>query len=157
MMHRIQKGDNSFYMFLLLAACAPPSLDTSPSIAITWPPPEQEITSCVTVVAQIENFTLMDATNAPPVADGQGHFHVEYPGGYQVCYKPYCLVDLSKVSEGTPTLTTVLVGNDHQPILKNGNRIEDSVPIVLSQGMCSEGTPVPYDTGGDSGTDSMGM
>ena len=110
------------------------------------------------VVVDVQNFTLVDATDAPPNADGEGHFHVEYPGSYAVCYKPYCLVDLSSIanedgSESTPTLTAVLTGNDHAALTdENGNRIEASLPIRLKKGECTEGTPMSgYDDTGDSG------
>lgn len=97
------------------------------------------------VVAELHNFELVDATDTPPNEEGQGHFHVEYEGSYALCYKPYCLVDLSTVTSATPTLTAVLVGNDHQPVLdENGDRYQDTVPLNLSQGECKEGTPEQY-------------
>jgi hypothetical protein len=144
-------------LFLFLLACAPPAIDTSPSVEVIWPPDEMAVVSCAMVVVTLKNFTLVDATDSPAAVDGEGHFHVEYPGSYTFCYTPYCLVDLSTVTSTAPTLTAYLVGNDHQPITDaDGNRIEDSVPITLSQGMCTEGTPQAHDSGWDSGQDSGG-
>jgi hypothetical protein len=112
------------------------------------------------VVIHLENFTLVDATAAPPNAEGEGHFHVEYPGSYALCYKPYCLVDLSSVADPdavtTPTLTAYLVNNDHTDVeAPGGGRIETSVPIRLDDAPCTEGTPSGgYDDTGMGGTDS---
>lgn len=144
-------------LFSLLTGCAPPAIDTSPSIRITWPLAEAQVESCAMVVVEIANFTLVDATNSPPVAVGEGHYHVEYPGSYALCYTPYCLVDLSQVDGTAPTLTAYLVGNDHQPILDAGeNRYESSVPVALTQGTCALGEPQAYVSGWDTGGDSGG-
>lgn len=147
---------------LILSACAPPALpveSTEPSISVLWPQDEMLVESCAMVVVKIEHLTLVDVTTPLPVADGQGHFHVEFPGNYNVCYKPYCLVDLSSIaptddSEITATLTAVLTDNAHAPLTHaDGSRIEDSVPIRLKGGDCKEGTP----TGGYDDTGMTGM
>lgn len=142
---------------LLSQACQPPAISTDPEISISWPQSEAEVHSCAMVVVHLENFNLVDATAAPPNAEGEGHFHVEYPGNYALCYKPYCLVDLSSIVEPdsvvTATLTAYLVNNDHSPVERGGERIETSVPIRLDDAPCTEGTPTGGydDTGGDTG------
>lgn len=147
---------------LILSACAPPALpveSTEPSVAVLWPQDEMLLESCAMVVVKIEHLTLVDAGTAPPLTEGQGHFHIEFPGNYNVCYKPYCLVDLSSIaptdgSEITPTLTAVLTDNAHVPMTHaDGSRIEDSVPIRLKAGDCTEGAP----TGGYDDTGMTGM
>jgi hypothetical protein len=147
---------------LILSACAPPALpveSTEPSVAVLWPQDETLLESCAMVVVKIDHLTLVDPGTAPPVTEGQGHFHIEFPGNYNACYKPYCLVDLSSIaptdgSEITPTLTAVLTDNAHVPLTHaDGSRIEDSVPIRLKAGDCTEGTP----TGGYDDTGMTGM
>ncbi len=140
-------------VFALAASCSPPPYDTSPQVTILWPPPEAVVASCVTVVANITNFSLVDnGVNREPV-DGQGHFHVEYPNSYALCLKPYCLVDLSDAVTDTPELTVALVGNDHQPVLNSeGVAIRQSVIVNRTADPCTEGVPEAYDSGwSDSG------
>lgn len=150
---------------LLLSACQPPAISTDPEISISWPQAEAEVHSCAMVVVHLENFNLVDATAAPPNAEGEGHFHVEYPGNYALCYRPYCLVDLSSITEPgsvvTANLTAYLVNNDHTPVERGGERIETTVPIRLDDAPCTEGTPMGgyddtgwSDTGSDTGSDS---
>lgn len=142
----------------MLVACSPPPYDASPQVTILWPPPEAVVEQCVTVVAEITNFNLVDyGANPEPVA-GEGHFHVEYPNSYALCLKPYCLVDLSDAVTDTPELTVALVGNDHQPVNNAaGEPIRQSVIVNRTDAPCSEGTPLGYDSGGwDSGATDSG-
>lgn len=145
-------------LLFVLLGCAPPPLpaedtavvDTTPSIAITWPLPESEVSGCQIVTVQVENFNLVEFPG-DEVITGEGHYHILHPAGYSACYAPYCEIDLSEVTETTePYLTAVLAYTDHSDVLdEDGQRIEHQIPITFVPGTCATGGG---DTGGmDSG------
>lgn len=147
---------------LFLSACAPPPYtgdigdsgggNTDPdaiAIKLLYPAPEASFTGCAMVVAEISNLTLM----SPPMdgsmldkVDGQGHWHISYADTYQICTRPYCLIGFDETTgDGPMLLTAALVDNQHGPILDDdGKAIEASVPVNVTLGDCTEGTPVPY-------------
>lgn len=137
-------------MFLLaLFACEPPPLpvaDTTPSIRITWPPSESELTGCETVAVEVENWALVEFPREIGKEEGIGHYHIYHPAGYNACYKPYCFVDFSSVASTTePYLTAVLAYTDHSEVLDaDGDRYEHQIPINFIPGDCASGG----DTGG---------
>lgn len=131
-------------MLLLLVACAPPPLpvgDHTPSIQITWPLPESDVTGCETVVVTVQGFNLVEFPSTDENADGEGHYHIEHPGGYNPCYKPYCVIDLSEVAATTdPYLTAYLAYTDHTEVMLDDKRVEHQIPInFIPGGECGAG------------------
>jgi hypothetical protein len=136
-------------LLLVLVACAPPPLpavDDTPSIEITWPPPESDVTGCETVSVTVKNFDLVEFPSTDENADGEGHYHIIHPNGYSPCYKPFCLVDLTGLESTTePYFTATLTYTDHTEVLIDGVRIEHQIPInFVPGGDCATG-------GGDTG------
>lgn len=136
-------------LLFVVVACAPPPLpvaDRNPSIQITWPPPESDVTGCETVAVTVENFNLVEFPSTDENADDEGHYHIYSPRGYDPCYKPFCFVDLMGVESTTePYFTAVLTYTDHTEVLVDGARIEHEIPInFIPGGECARG-------GGDSG------
>ncbi|MDP2305287.1 MAG: hypothetical protein Q8P18_04590 [Pseudomonadota bacterium] len=137
-------------LLLVLLACAPPPLpvvDEAPSIHITWPLPEADVTGCETVAVTVENFDLVEFPSTDENAEGEGHYHILSPRGYDPCYKPYCFVDLTDVVSTTePYFTAVLTYTDHTEVLIDGARIEHQIPInFIPGGDCATAVE---DTGG---------
>lgn len=144
-------------LLLLSEACAPPPLptvDTTPSITITWPPAESEIQGCTTVAVDIENLILTDFTVNTENEEGHGHWHVFHPAGYAASWKPFQFVDFSSVTETTePYLTVQLANNDHSDLLDaEGEPYTFSIPFTFVPGPCESDTGgAPADTAGDTG------
>jgi hypothetical protein len=138
-----------------LFACAPPAIDTTPSIKITWPPAEHEVVGCEVVTVEVTNFTLVEFPSAEGNVEGEGHYHIYNPNGYAACYEPYCFIDLSTITEtADPYFTAVLASTDHTELTdENGDRIEFTVPIVFTPGECAftSGGDEYGDTGADTG------
>ncbi len=150
------------FLLVFLGACAPPPYDPVDTgtdlgtyIDITWPPNEYQATGCVTVVVDWGGITLTDPMVSPDSVDGQGHYHIAYENGYALCTKPYCLVGFSgpdgiagtedDLSEGVKELRAELVDNEHAPLEdEDGDVISDTVQVVVTQGECTEGSPVAY-------------
>jgi hypothetical protein len=126
-------------LIISLLGCAPPPIDTAPSITITWPPAEAEVVGCEMVTVEVENFKLVEFPSDDGNAEGEGHYHIYHPNGYSACYKPYCLVDLSNLeSTSDPYFTAVLANTDHSEVTDaDGNRIEFTIPIVFTPGECA--------------------
>ncbi len=147
-------------LFLFASACAPPpytpdaedsgSVDADAiGIQLLYPSPEVTVTGCAMVVAEITGLTLISPPmdGSPPEAvEGQGHWHISYADTYQICTKPYCLVGFDETTgDGPLLLTAALVDNLHSPVLDADDKaIEAAVPVNVTLGECTEGTPVPY-------------
>lgn len=125
-------------------ACAPPPLPTAdtgssePSIRITWPPPETPIQGCEIVAVEVENLRLVEFPTGE-IVEGEGHYHIYHPGGYEPCHKPYCFVDFSDVPSTTePYFTAVLANNVHTEMTdENGDRYEHTIPFEFVPGDCA--------------------
>jgi len=130
----------------LLGACAPPSLD--PSIEITWPGNESVLEQCALFVVEVDNLELRDPDANPEPVDGQGHYHILYAENYQVCWRPYCLLDLGVDLEGKTQenpanyeISVALMHNDHKPVVDGkGDDIEAKINLSLFAGQCLEDT-----------------
>lgn len=141
---------------LTLFGCAPPPYeapvvdtgeveDTSPSIRITYPSPEQQVTGCAMIVADIQNLQLVDFMAEPEVREGAGHWHVIVDSDYITCTKPYCLFGFDPEVTGTVSLTARLTQNNHDPLLdENDDFIEAEILLNVIPGECTEGTPGEY-------------
>lgn len=113
--------------FLAIVGCAPPPYtadvaSTEPSITITWPPPETSAAGCAIVTVDVKNFNLMDPGQMNgEVHDGEGHYHIITPAGYDACYAPYCISDFTAMaSDQSGELRALIVDNNHQAVLDAG-------------------------------------
>lgn len=152
------------FLLVFLVACAPPPYDPPDTasgeadpgtyIDITWPPNEFQATGCVTVVVDWAGITLTDPMVSPDPVDGQGHYHIAHAAGYALCTRPYCLVGFAgtdglvgtedDLGEGFQELRAELVDNAHAPIEDENGAIVDTVQVNVTQGECTEGSPVAY-------------
>lgn len=151
------------FLLVFLVACAPPPYDPPDSgsadlgtyIDITWPPNEYAATGCVTFVVDWGGITLTDPMVSPEPVEGEGHYHIAHAAGYALCTRPYCLVGFSgadglpgtedDLGEGFQELRAELVDNEHVPIEDdNGVAIVDTIQVNVTQGECTDGTPVAY-------------
>lgn len=149
------------FLLVFLGACAPPPyepVDTGSDLGtyvdITWPPNEYAATGCVTVVVDWGGIALTDPMVSPDPVDGEGHYHIAHAAGYALCTKPYCLVGFAgpdtlvgtedDLAEGYQELRAELVDNAHAPIEDENGPIVDSIQVLVTQGECTEGSPVAY-------------
>lgn len=112
--------------------------DTAPSIRITYPAEEAEVTACTMVLVEIKNFELQSYDDGPEDEDGHGHYHIYYSTTFTPCDDPYCLIDLSALPDDRYVLTARLAQNDHYALTdENGGYYESSVAINFTSGTCT--------------------
>ncbi len=147
--------------YALLFGCAPPPYDadvasTEPSISITWPLPETSAEGCVIVTVDIQNFTVVNPGDANgELQDGEGHYHVVTPGGYDACSAPYCVSDFTTLTaDQSGELRVLLVDNNHQTVQDAGGQPYESSILFnfVANPICGLTDDAGATGGDDSGT-----
>lgn len=150
------------FAVMWLVGCAPPPYEapaTDPSITITWPPAESTAAGCAIVTVEIANFDVIDPALANgELVEGQGHYHVITPSGYDACYAPYCVADFTTMAtDQQGELRALLVQNDHQAVLSpTGDPYQASILFNFEASAECGWSSEHYDTGDTGGHDSGG-
>lgn len=135
---------------LVLTACPPPpatspddAADTEPSIRVIYPPQGAEIpleddcTLTLLVVTAVENVRLIDPIDTNGPQEGQGHWHLELPGGgYQKAVDEHVQVEgLVLPPNQTQIFGIALHDNVHQPIAGPTSQTNLEVRVVDPPGI----------------------